>query len=277
MGLSSHGVAAFAGEKGRSRMSNESTVQSVESLGNRVGPVAATHIDHAFRAILRGEAVTKDPRFSRLITGEPHPFGNFVLLSSGADAAAARGAVKPLLAGGAPSAVLIVEEPSEELLKELTACGFTRHPGMPAMAVDISKLGGARLPDGYSFSEVGPDERAAWAEAFARGYELPMRVGEEFAAGMGEPPMTYYAIRRAGVMVCTSAVFRHGGVVGVYAVATVPEARRQGLGAFATAEPLRRAGQSGFRVGVLQSSEAGHPVYLGLGFRDYGEVALFVR
>lgn len=44
-----------------------------------------------------------------------------------------------------------------------------------------------------------------------------------------------------------------------------------------TAEPLRIARRLGYRVGVLQSSQTGHPVYLGLGFADAGEVPMFVR
>ena len=65
--------------------------------------------------------------------------------------------------------------------------------------------------------------------------------------------------------------------VSTTAVATLPEARGQGLGAHVTAEPLRRAQALGYRVGVLQSSDAGHPVYRRLGFQDVGAVPLFVR
>ena len=50
-----------------------------------------------------------------------------------------------------------------------------------------------------------------------------------------------------------------------------------GLGEHATAEPLRLAAKLGYGVGVLQSSEAGYPVYRKLGFTDCGGVPLFVR
>ena len=43
-----------------------------------------------------------------------------------------------------------------------------------------------------------------------------------------------------------------------------------------TAEPLRAARALGYRVGVLQSSEAGHSVYRRLGFADYGVVPMYL-
>ncbi len=75
----------------------------------------------------------------------------------------------------------------------------------------------------------------------------------------------------------TSALFLGDGLAGVYCVATLPQERRKGFGAFATAEPLRRVRDLGYRVGILQSSEPGHPVYRRIGFRDVGGVPLYVR
>ena len=44
------------------------------------------------------------------------------------------------------------------------------------------------------------------------------------------------------------------------------------LGAYVTSEPLRVASEIGYKVGILQSSEDGHPVYVNLGFRDVGAI-----
>ena len=63
----------------------------------------------------------------------------------------------------------------------------------------------------------------------------------------------------------------------MYCVATLKEERGKGLGAHVTAGALRAAEEQGYRVGVLQSSAAGHSIYQALGFSDRGEVHAFVR
>jgi hypothetical protein len=72
-------------------------------------------------------------------------------------------------------------------------------------------------------------------------------------------------------------LFLDDGLAGIYSVATLQDERGKGIGGYATAQPLRAAHALGYRVGVLQSSEAGHSVYLGLGFIDVGEVPMFTR
>ena len=75
----------------------------------------------------------------------------------------------------------------------------------------------------------------------------------------------------------TSVLHVADGLAGIYCVATLAEERGMGLGGHVTAEALRAAHKFGYHVGVLQSSPAGHSVYLGLGFDDVGTVPMFVR
>jgi len=256
---------------------------SVGSLGDRMGPVAAGHIVDAFRAVMSDPGATIAPGFVRLVTGEPHPFGNFVCVAHSTDARAVGDAMGPVASCGAPAAVLVTGAPSAEIERVVTGAGFERHGGMPAMAVDIDSLASTRLSDGYELARVtGTAQREAWGEVFARGYGLPARVGAVFSAGIdgdarGDAPAQYFWVMKRGVPVATSMVFLHDGVAGIYAVATVAEERGKGIGAHLTAEPLRIARGLGYRVGVLQASEDGHPVYLRIGFRDFGEVPLYVK
>lgn len=257
---------------------------SLRSLGAEIGRVSAQHIDRVFRSVLAGPGVVSESRFLRLITGEPHPFGNFALVRTPADAPGLQAAIEPLLACGAPSAVLFTEPASAAAEGVLHGAGFEPHGAMPAMAVDIDALTAVDLPDGYTWARFGPDADAdAWTDAFSIGYELPRGVGERFspaaipAGSNAADAIRFYAVLRDDRIVSTSMMYLADGVAGIYCVSTVPDERGKGLGAYSTAAPLRRARALGYRVGVLQSSPAGHAVYRRLGFVDVGTVPLFVR
>ena len=257
---------------------------SMTVLGTDIVRVSTMHIDHAFRHVLRGPGVVSDRRFVRLITGESHPFGNMAIVSDPADLPGTEAAIEPLLHCGAPASIMFTGPVSASVGDRLKGAGFESHGEMPAMAVDIDSLIPTGLPTGYSFTRIGSGpEGDEWAEAFSAGYELPRGVGDVFspnavhATMVGDASIQYFAIRKNERLVCTSFAYLADGVAGIYCVATLPEERGKGLGAHATAEPLRLVRKLGYRVGVLQSSPAGHSVYRKLGFSDVGEVPLYVR
>lgn len=265
-------------------MENDTILTSIATAGDGLHGLAARHIDLAFRHILRGPKVVATPRFLRLITGAPHPFGNLAVLPGGADEADAKAAVEPLIASGAPCVVLLTGPASAGVAAWLRHAGLEPHDGMPAMAVEIDTLAPTSLPADCTLERVGGGREAdEWVEAFEVGYELPRGVGEVFsprqiqATTDDDAPAQFFAIRRGGRIVCTSLMYLKEGVAGIYCVATLPGERGRGLGAHVTAEPLRLAARRGYRVGVLQSSAAGHAVYQKLGFTDVGEVALYLK
>lgn len=257
---------------------------SVVQMDDRVSHVAAWQIVPTFRRILCGPNDAGEQRFVRFITGEPHPFGNFVVVADPSDLEGATEAIKPLLDCGAPAAAILPGTVSDPVDKRLAEHGFACHERMPAMAVDIDAMPPADLPDGYTFARVGAGaEGDEWGAVFAGGYELPPKIGAAFspntakAPSEANPDLQFFAIRKGDRMVCTSLVHLAMGVAGIYCVATLPEERGRGLGAYATAEPLRMARAMGYGVGVLQSSAAGHSVYQKLGFTDFADVPLYVR
>lgn len=258
---------------------------TLDGPGPSLGEIATEHMLHAFARVLTGPGGDVGDGFVRLVTGQPHPFGNFVCFGSNAAEPFATEMVEPLLGCGAPAAVLFAGKALPGVVERLRAMGFADAGNMPAMGVEIARLPATALPEGYTFERVtGTDQRDAWGEVFARGYELPEPVGAAFTGGIGENPghgpegaVRYYWILKAGKPVATSMLMLGQGVAGVYAVATLAEERGRGLGAHATAQALREAGRVGYGVGVLQSSEMGYGVYQKLGFVDVGNVPLLVR
>ena len=256
---------------------------SMAAIGHPLEHLVIRHAGDTFRRIMGGPAVTLDPRFVRLATGESHPFSNFACMADHPDAEGVRTAISPFMQSGAPSAMIFNAPVAGDVATELATNGFVPHGGLTAMAVNIEELRTTTLPAGYVFARANsPQQREAWATAFAHGYGLPPRTGPAFDGGLGaetadDASMQYFWILKDGTPVCTSVCVLGDGVAGIYAVATLPEARGQGLGAFATAEPLRIAHRQGYRVGVLQASDQGHPVYRRIGFVDVGAVPLYLR
>jgi ribosomal protein S18 acetylase RimI-like enzyme len=261
------------------------THESIAAIGSSIARIAEAHIDRAFRKMLRGPMVAHERGFVRLLSGEPHPFGNLAVITDASDRPSLAAAIEPLRTCSAPSAVLFIGPAGTDVVDQLNADGFELHDAMPAMAVDIDALRTTALPGGYSFHSVGQGaESDQWAQAFAAGYEVPRGLASLFAPNAvgattaADAPLQCFAIRNErGETVCTSTLYLDDGVAGIYCVATIPSERGKGLGAHATAEPLRLVRELGYRVGVLQSSQAGHSVYRKLGFTDVGEVPLLMR
>ncbi|KAF1723426.1 GNAT family N-acetyltransferase [Pseudoxanthomonas japonensis] len=264
-------------------MPSSPPVVSIAACADTIGARAAGHLDNLWRWAMRSQGGVADADWFRLISGEPHPLGNLAILAWD-DHEAAIAAVTPLLSIAQPSAVICLHGASEHLAAVLAARGFQPHGAMPAMAVDIARLAVTPLPHGDMFERIAtPAAFGEWTDVLATGYELPGGLSRMLSPeALGADPaddarIQFFAIRRGGRIVATSMMFIDDGLAGLYCVATLPEARGQGLGAHVTAEPLRRAQALGYRVGVLQSSDAGHPVYRRLGFQDVGAVPLFVR
>lgn len=265
-------------------MNDDTIATSVAACGDAIGPRAAAHLDLAFRAMTRTCGGELRPRYLRWITHEAHPMGNLVIAADEGDSRSMREAVAPLAIGSFPAMVLMPRGMSGDAAQALRDAGFADAGAMPAMAVDIARLPPTTLPAGYTFRRVGPDGSSdAWAEALSVGYGLPLTLGRRFAprevgAGMArDADIQYFAVERAGSIAATSMLFLADGLAGIYCVATREEDRKRGLGAHVTAQALRIAGALGYRVGVLQSSTAGHTVYLGLGFADFATIPMFAR
>jgi GNAT superfamily N-acetyltransferase len=79
-----------------------------------------------------------------------------------------------------------------------------------------------------------------------------------------------------GAPVATTATVAAAGVIGVYAVATLPEHRRRGFGEVVMRHALECArGETGLTRSVLQSSDAGYSLYQKMGYRTVATYSVF--
>ncbi len=142
-------------------------------------------------------------------------------------------------------------------------------PGMVAFPID-HLAAPPRMPAGFEVRRVADtagleDHRAVVTEGFA----VPRRVAVE-TSGPGLldiPECSLYVGYQDGRPVTSGMGWRSGRTIGVYAIATVPAARRRGHGEAMTARVVADGIRAGCDVAALQASEAGRPIYERLGFR----------
>ena len=83
--------------------------------------------------------------------------------------------------------------------------------------------------------------------------------------------------RLDGRAVGTAVAIRSGDVSGIYAVGTLPAARRRGVGGALTWAAVEAGRAWGCDTIVLQASEMGMPIYEAMGFRTVVEYSVFTR
>ena len=133
------------------------------------------------------------------------------------------------------------------------------HPPPPELRL---RVGGAELHDD-------------WHTAVGMSTTLRRVIGPEF---MADPTVIVAVGDLDGEPVAHAAAVRSGPTLGVYAVGTVERFRRRGYGRAVTWAVID-AGVAAWRseIAILQSSEAGVPVYESMGFAEVDRIFAFDR
>jgi GNAT superfamily N-acetyltransferase len=171
-----------------------------------------------------------------------------------------------------------------DLGTHLEGHGFSHEGDATGMAADLMKLNeGLTTPSGLIIEQVSDMETLKqWCHVLTVGFGLPEIVDQAYfdlfaSLGFGaELSIRNYLGWLKGEPVATSTRFLGAGVAGVYCVATVPNARGQGIGTAMTLFPLREARVLGYLVSILQASEMGVSVYRHLGFQEYCKIGQYV-
>lgn len=156
--------------------------------------------------------------------------------------------------------------------KRLAARGHLLDADPEAMVLDLEEVD--RPPDPPGFSREADPLTVARINDVA--YGIP-GMFERALADMGPHDGLYvYTAGSDGPSSCLMA-FDHGDDCSVWLVATLPEARGQGLAGALMAHALADARKRGRTTSTLQATDHGRPVYERIGYRSLGEIQLWER
>lgn len=260
------------------------------------GLMAAIEADQVASRVLAPEVpveVHDDPDATWGVADYPDPFRNTVVSARFADADTDR-RIREIAAAFAARGTgfmwwLAPFHTPANLADRLLDAGLRFEGTAPAMAMDLEALPrGEALPAGL---EIVPVRDEATLREFITILAMEMGVPEgspnpaarHHTALLRTVPPTLAAepipLRYLGLLdgrpVATSRVSIGGGVAGLYAVATLPDVRGRGIGRAMTLAALEAGRSLGYRIGVLQASDEGLPVYRRIGFRTMFDYAVY--
>lgn len=181
-------------------------------------------------------------------------------------------------------------DPPPAVARLLPETGLRLNSQDTGMAADLTQVpASVEAPAVLTVERVRDDAKAlTWRLAFRAANELPLDIPttREYIvevlrglapAGYDErEPLRLYMAKLGGAPVAVAQLFTGAGVAGIYCVATLPQLRRQGIGAAVTHAALADARALGYNMAVLGASQMGEPVYRRLGFVACGVLAEYV-
>jgi ribosomal protein S18 acetylase RimI-like enzyme len=172
-----------------------------------------------------------------------------------------------------------------DLARRLERRGFQLSGPLPVMGLALAEWQAPAWPDGMDVEVVRT--AAAYVEACAvvsDGYPVPWDGLREMADRYGElvalgRDMRCFVARAAGSgrALASAMAMRDGSVVGLWNVATLPEARRRGAATAVTLAALDDARSTGATLAVLASTAEALSLYRRLGFEAVGDLTIAGR
>ena len=172
---------------------------------------------------------------------------------------------------------------SSDLGRDLVSKGLEPEGDTPGMALDLRQP--RTPPPAPKELRITTVVNSADLERFGRtlnegDFQAPPEIAKEipglFPLEREDPRMKLFLGCVEGRPVATSLRFLEAGVVGIYGVSTIPDARHQGIGAAMTYAACEEGRRAGFRDAVLVATAMGAPVYRRLGFEDCCQIGSYV-
>jgi len=158
----------------------------------------------------------------------------------------------------------------------LTARGAELLGAAPVMAIPLDRPVTYDLSPEVKIDPVETDAALAeWVSVFCSCFGVPAAAVDDTRRVEAERtdagPVVRLAATVEGRMVGTVLMLAAQDVAGIYVVSTLPEYGRRGIGTALTATALDAGRERGLRVGTLQASPPGEPVYRRMGFTKIAE------
>lgn len=220
-----------------------------------------------------GAWVRQENGVAALYTGLPAPMFNGVIAErNDADADFAKRILDEFAEAGVPYNVSVRSSDYVAFIELAKERGLTQARTVPLMVLE-SPSGDEPLPKGLSIRKLVPDESEKSAEIAAACFEMPVEIARQMTRQevLELDGLRCYLGEFDGRPVATSLGITSAGVVGIFNVATLKEARGRGFGRALTVRAIAEGVAGGATWAYLQSSAAGFSIYRALGFETVEE------
>ncbi len=166
-----------------------------------------------------------------------------------------------------------VPEADGAVAEALEAAGHHLDARPRAMAMPLGDLKAPEPDPELEIREELDSELVSTLNEVAYGFapgEFPVMQGDLSAL------RTYFGSIDGETVGCAGA-FTHGSDCEIVYVAVLPEGRGRGISGRLMARALADAAEQGLETTTLQATKLGYPVYVKLGYTDYGELQMWER